>query len=154
MDMVEIRALPAMLGLQETGIYVAGFNWFVDYLLFPLIMVSQKMRQGAFRHLWAQLFVWGIRTFSAATQGVVFLLEAQGRHGGKLWKVRIVAEHDSAYDFTVIPVIACLRQYFDSSIRKPGLWMMGHIADPARLLADMERLGVRIQTRVTDEDAG
>jgi len=63
-------------------------------------------------------------------------------------------EHHSAYDFTVIPVIATLKQYIDGSIRKPGLWMMGHIVDPDRLLDDMRQMGVSIQTLVAKKTAG
>ena len=148
-DMVEIKSLPEKLGLQETGIYTTGFNWFTDYLIFPLIVLSQQIKRGAFRGLWARMLTFGLNTFSGAETGVVFLLKAEGEKDGHPQRVDMMAEHDSAYEFTVIPVIACLQQYLDGSIRKAGLWMMGHIVDPNRLFDDMEKMNAQTQIRVT-----
>ena len=41
-------------------------------------------------------------------------------------------------------------EYLDGSIAKPGLWMMGHVVDPVRLMNDMERMGIKIQMEVTE----
>jgi len=153
LDMVEIKPLPEMFSLRETGVFTTGFNWFTDYVLFPLMMLSHKVKKGSFRHFWAKLLIFGINRFSSAKEGVVFLLQAEGEKDGKHRRIEILSEHDSGYDFTVIPVIACLKQYFDWSIRKPGLWMMGHIVDPDRLFGDMEEMDVKIQTLITDKDA-
>jgi len=144
-ELVEIKPLPQMFGLQETGIFTTGFNWFVDYLVFPLMFLSQIIKKGSLRHFWATLFIFGVNNFSRKEEGVVFLLKAEGEKNGQHQKVQIFSEHDSAYDFTVIPVIACLKQYLDGSIRKPGLWMMGHLVDPDRLFEDMGKMGVRIE---------
>jgi saccharopine dehydrogenase (NAD+, L-lysine-forming) len=46
---------------------------------------------------------------------------------------------------TAIPVIACLLQYLDGSLRKPGLWTQANIVEPNRLMTDMERLGVDVR---------
>lgn len=35
----------------------------------------------------------------------------------------------------------------DGSI-KAGLWMMGHIVDPKRLINDMQEMGIHIETQV------
>ncbi|MEM8643178.1 MAG: hypothetical protein AAGG51_30830, partial [Cyanobacteria bacterium P01_G01_bin.54] len=148
-DMVEIKSLPEKLGLQETGIYTTGFNWFTDYLIFPLIVLSQKIKKGFLRHVWAKLLTFGINTFSGTEAGVVFLLKTEGEKDGQPQSVEIIAEHDSAYEFTVIPVIACLKQYLDGSIRKAGLWMMGHIVDLDRLFDDMEKMNIRMQICIT-----
>jgi saccharopine dehydrogenase (NAD+, L-lysine-forming) len=45
-------------------------------------------------------------------------------------------------------VVAALLQYLDGSARKPGLWMIGHLVEPVRLLKDMENMGVQVRTRV------
>jgi saccharopine dehydrogenase (NAD+, L-lysine-forming) len=150
MDMVEIRAMPALLGLKDTGVFTTGFNWFVDYVVFPFMMMSQILKKGSLRHFWAKALIQGLNTFSSAEEGIVFLLQAEGKKDGKRRTVRILSEHDSAYDFTIIPVIACLKQYFDGSIRKPGLWMMGHVVNPDILFADMERMGIIIQNQISD----
>lgn len=150
MDMIEIKALPELLSLHETGVYTTGFNWFVDYFLFPLMTLSHGIKKGLFRHFWAKSLIWGINTFSAAEQGIAFLLLAEGEKHGKSQSVTILSEYYSTYDFTVIPVIACLKQYLDNSLSEPGLQMMGHIIDPERLLEDMEKMGVKTQIRITD----
>jgi len=153
LDMVEIKPLPKMLDLQETGVFTTGFNWFTDYLVFPFMVLSQKIKKGSLRHFWAKMFIFGINKFSSAEEGVVFLLKAEGEKDGQQQKIEIISEHDSAYDFTVIPVIACLKQYLDGSIRKAGLSMMGHIVDPDKLFSDMEKMNVKIQTLITSKDA-
>ncbi len=150
MDMVETRTMPQLFNLKETGVYTTGFNWFVDYVVFPVMMLTQMIKKGSLRHFWAQSLIWGLNRFSSAEEGIVFLLQAEGNKDGRQRKVRIVSEHDSAYDFTVIPVIACLKQYFDGSIRKPGLHMMGHVVDPTHLLGDMALMGAGVATKISD----
>jgi len=153
-DMIEMRNMPEIYHLKSTGVYVAGFNWFVDYVIFPLMMLSQMIRKGLLRHFWAKALIWGMNNLSGDEERIVFLLQAEGEKGGEQEEVVIRCEHHSAYDFTVIPVIAALKQYIDGSIRKPGLWMMGHIVDPDRLLDDMRQMGVSIQTLVAKKTAG
>ena len=145
-DMVEIRSLPEQFGLHDTGVFAGGFNWFIDYVFFPFLMLSQKIKRGSLKNFWAKVFIFGINTFSCKQEGVVFVLLAEGLKNGQPLNVKLILEHDSAYDFTVIPVLAMLKQYLDGSKRKPGLWMMGHLADPDRLLVDMEKMGVKIQS--------
>ncbi len=144
LDMKEIEPLTEMFGLQEVGVFTPGFNWFVDWFVFPFMMLSQKIKKGCLRDFWARMLIWGINRFSPDEEGVVFILEAEGEKDGRPKELRIFSEHSSGYDFTVIPVLACLNQYLDGAIRKPGLWMMGHIVDPDRLFGDMEKMGVRI----------
>jgi len=126
-QMEEMRALPKMFSLEETGVYAAGFNWFIDYLVFPLAFILFAIKKGLGRHLIAKLLIYGFNNFSGNGRGVSFILEAEGTKGGKPVKFRILAEHDDAYEFTAIPIAACIRQYLDGSIAKPGLWLMGHI---------------------------
>lgn len=154
LDMKEIEPLPEMFGLQEVGVFTPGFNWFVDWFVFPFMMLSQKIKKGCLRDFWARMLIWGINRFSPDEEGVVFILEAEGEKDGRPKKLRIFSEHSSGYDFTVFPVLACLNQYIDGAIRKPGLWMMGHIVDTDRLFDDMKKMGVGIQTLITNRDAG
>jgi hypothetical protein len=39
-------------------------------------------------------------------------------------------------------------QWLDGGIRRPGVHMMAHAVDPARLLRDMERLGIEVEDRL------
>jgi hypothetical protein len=150
LQMEEIRGLPEILGIQETGVYVAGFNWFVDNIVFPLIIVFQKIKKGMGLNSLGRLMYWGVNTFSSPELGVVFLLDAEGVKQGKNLRVKIVAEHDDTFLFTSAPVVACLRQYFDGSLKKPGLWFMGTIVDDSRLMEDMKQMGIKIKTEITD----
>jgi hypothetical protein len=143
-QMEEIKRTQEMFHLNDTGVYVSGFNWFVDYLVMPVIMVTQKIKKGMATDLLCNLFAWGVNTFSSPYQGVVLLNEAEGMKDGKREKVRIVAECEDAYLFTAVPVVACLEQYLDSALPE-GLWMMGHVVDEKRLFGAMERMGITIR---------
>lgn len=153
MEMKEIEPLPEMLGLQSMGVFTTGFNWFVDWFVFPSIMVSQKINKGSLRGFWARIFTFGINQFSPKEERVVLILEAEGEKDNSPRKLRIFSEHISSYEFTVISVLACLNQYLDGTIRQSGLWMMGHIVDPDRLFADLKKMGVKFQTLITNRDA-
>ena len=54
---------------------------------------------------------------------------------------------ENGYAFTAIPAAACLLQYLDGSIRKPGLWLQGIVVEPDRLMVDMERMGIQVELR-------
>ncbi|MEM9507782.1 MAG: saccharopine dehydrogenase NADP-binding domain-containing protein [Cyanobacteria bacterium P01_E01_bin.35] len=149
MEMKEIEPLPEMLGLQSMGVFTTGFNWFVDWFVFPSIMVSQKINKRSLRGFWARIFTFGINQFSPKEERVVLILEAEGEKDNSPRKLRIFSEHSSSYEFTVISVLACLNQYLDGTIRQSGLWMMGHIVDPDRLFADLKKMGVKFQTLIT-----
>jgi saccharopine dehydrogenase-like NADP-dependent oxidoreductase len=148
LQLEEMRAMPDMLGLKETGVYVAGFNGFVDNVVIPLAMLLFKIKPGLGRKAIAELMLWGMNTFAGSRRGVTFVLQAEGEQAGRTVRIRIVAEHDDVYAFTAIPVVACIRQYLDGAIARPGLWMMGHVVQPDRLIADMTRMGVAVRTEI------
>jgi saccharopine dehydrogenase-like NADP-dependent oxidoreductase len=152
-QMTEIKRMQEMFNLDETGVYVSGFNWFVDNLVFPLILVTHKIKKGLATGWLTKFFVWGVNTFSSSYQGVVFLNEAEGMKDGKKVSVRIVAEHDDAYLFTAISVVACLKQYF-TGVLPAGLWMMGQVVDEKALFSDMEKMGVTIRTEKVNAPVG
>lgn len=148
--MEEMRSLPELFRLEETGMFVAGSNWFVDYLVFPLGMALGRIKKGLASRPLTRLFIWGMRIFSRPPFGVVLKIEAEGEKDGRPRAVDIKARHEDGYYFTAVPTVACLLQYLDGSIAKPGLWMMGHMVDPIRLFKDMERMGIKIQVKITD----
>jgi saccharopine dehydrogenase (NAD+, L-lysine-forming) len=143
----EMRTLPDELHLEEAGLYAAGFNWFVDWLLMPLAILFGRIGEGFGSRLLARGMVWGMRVFSRPPFGIVFKLQAEGEREGRPCLLEAAARHDDAYQFTAVPVVACLLQYLDGSIARPGLWMMGQLVDPARLIADMMRMGIEIEMR-------
>jgi len=92
--------------------------------------------------------VVGLKTFSRPPYGIAIKAQVAGTLGGHPAEVEVVLRHPDGYVLTAAPVVACLLQYLDGSIRRPGLWMMGHLVDPHRLAADIERMGVSVHVSV------
>lgn len=141
----ELHDLPAAWPtLRRLGCYVAGFNWFVDWLLTPLIMVAVRLwPQRAVRPM-GRLFSWATRVFASPPYGVAVVAEASGQKDGAAQTARVVVGHADGYDLTAIPVVAYLLQYLDGSARRPGLHVMGRLVEPQRFVRDMQRMGAQI----------
>ncbi|MCH8069930.1 MAG: saccharopine dehydrogenase NADP-binding domain-containing protein [Candidatus Marinimicrobia bacterium] len=90
-----------------------------------------------------------VSTVSNSPYQILLQLEAAGIKEGEPEKIKIQLSHYDGYWFTAIPVMACLNQYLDGSIKKPGLHIMGHLVDPARLMKDMQRMGITINEEKT-----
>lgn len=146
MFLEEMHPLPEMIpSLKETGFFVGGFNWFVDYLVMPIGAVALKiLRQKAVKPT-GKIMSWGLKAFCSPPYGTVLLLEASGWKDEKYKTMRVKLYHEDGYILTAIPVVACLLQYLDGSIRKPGLWLQANVVEPNRMLSDMERLGVNVR---------
>jgi saccharopine dehydrogenase (NAD+, L-lysine-forming) len=149
LEFPEMQALPELYGLEEAGCYAAGFNWFADNLLFPLAMLLAKVKRGLGARRLGRWLIWSVQTFNRPPYGAVMRLEARGEKDGQPLSVSVVLRHPDPYEFTAIPVVGCLRQYLDGSLARPGVWLMGEAVEPARLLHDMEQMGVRVETTVT-----
>ncbi len=143
MYLEEMAGLPGLLpALRETGFYVGGFNWFVDWLVMPLAMGALRIWPRAALRPMARLMLWGLKKFSKPPYATILKCESSGWKDGKLLKKELCLSHPDGYALTAIPVVACLLQYLDGSIRKPGLWLQALIVQPERMLADMQRMGV------------
>ena len=142
----EMRNLPGMSPtLKETGFYISGSNWIADLLVTPLVMVGLKLfpKQGI-RPL-GRLMWWAMGK-SKPPYRVVLKVEAKGSLNGTQAQVQARCEHEDGYELTAIPVVALLMQY--DSVRKPGLHMMGHLAEPNQLFRDMEGMGATFTVSV------
>ncbi len=143
MALEEMRRLPALFpGLRDAGFYVAGWNWFADLIVMPLLFVSMRVAPRISLKPMGRLLAWSLRTFSRPPWGVITKAELAGTLAGAPHRVEVTMFHKDGYAFTAIPVVACLLQYLEGSARKPGLWLMGQLADPARLVHDMRRMGI------------
>jgi saccharopine dehydrogenase (NAD+, L-lysine-forming) len=141
----ELRPLPEMYpSLKETGFYIAETHWLLDWVISMAVMVGLKLfPQRGIRPL-GKLFWWGMMNLPRPPYRVELQVRASGLKSGKPAQVQVSVSHADGYELTAIPVVALLLQYLDGSARKPGLWMMGHLAEPARLMKDMKRMGVKV----------
>lgn len=147
----ELREIPTIFPtIKETGFYIAGFNWFVDYVIFPFIFIALKLFPKSLLKPMSKLMVWGLKTFSKPPYGLVMKLEVSGKKEDKIKNLEIELSHDDGSYFTAIPVVACLLQYLDGSINKSGLWLQANVVEPHRFFDDIKRMGVKI--KIFDEN--
>ena len=145
----ELRPIPGMFpDLKETGFYISGSHWFTDWIIFPLAMVGLKIAPRRGMRPMGRLVWWGMTKVPKPPYIVILKVEADGIKNGHPQKVEITIRHANGYELTAIPVVALLKQVLDGSVRKPGLWMMGHLADPQRLFKDMELMGAEVDKRI------
>ncbi|HKJ70054.1 MAG TPA: hypothetical protein VKA68_19030, partial [bacterium] len=141
----ELRALPQMYPtLREVGFFISETHWFVDYIITLLVFAGLKLapRRGV-RPL-GKLMWWAMQTFPKPPYRVVLRVEATGDKDGKPVQFETSVSHPDGYALTAIPVVACVLQYLDGSARRAGVWMMGHLVNPARLFEDMGRIGAQV----------
>ncbi len=151
MFLEEMRSLPETLpGLRETGFFVGGFNWFVDWVVTPLALIALRISARVAMRPMARLMYWGLRRFSRPPYGTLLKVEAQGTKDGQAGRDDLTLYHEDGYMLTAIPVVACLLQWSDGSIRQPGLWFQAQIIEPVRLMQDMQRMGVEVSFRILE----
>lgn len=142
----ELRCLPAMYpSLRDMGFYISGSNPLADLILTPIIMLGLKIAPKRGIRPLGKLMWWGMGR-SKPPYKVVLQVEATGLLRGRQVQINARVEHEDGYELTAIPVVALLKQY--DYIRRPGLHMMGHLADPDWLFQDMERMGVGVKTSI------
>jgi len=144
----ELKCLPEQFpALQDSGFFIAGFHWWIDYVIMPLSFFLLKLSPKLAKPL-SQLFWWNLAKTGHPPFGTSLLLEATGLNQGQSQTLRVQLFHEDAYQMTAIPVIACLLQYLDGTIRKPGLWWQGNLVAPTRMLRDLEKLGITVEVKV------
>ncbi len=145
MFLEEMRTIPQLYpNIKETGFFVGGFNWVVDWFISPIIMVALKIWPSRAKGPMGRLMFWGLKSFSKPPYGTLLKLEAQGQKGGQHQEMNLTISHEDGYQLTAIPVVACLLQYLDGSIHKSGLWLQANIVEPDRLLSDMQHMGIKV----------
>ncbi len=142
----ELRDLPSQIpALRELGFYMAGSNWLTDWVITPIVMLGLKLAPKRGIRPMGKLMWWGMQNLSRPPYAVLLQVEASGEVDGQSARLRLAVSHPDGYEMTAVPVAACLLQWLDGSARKPGLWMMGHLAEPLRLFEDMQRMGVKVE---------
>ena len=150
MFLEEMRVLPQTYpALRETGFFVGGFNWFVDWCLSPAILLTLRLAPHRGLRPMARLLRWGLNTFSRPPYGTLLKLEAKGLKNNAPHALTMTISHADGYLLTAIPTAACLLQYLDGSLRQPGLWLQANVVEPERFMRDVARLGAEVRI---DED--
>lgn len=145
----ELRDLPKLYpSLTEIGFYISGTNWFVDVIITPLVMIGLNIAPKQSVRPLGKLTWWGMMSFSKPPYLVALTVEAKGLKNGNPLQVRARCEHEDGYELTAIPVVAFLMQY--EKICRPGLHMMGHLADPNQLFEDIQHMGARMTTSIQE----
>lgn len=148
MSFEELRTLPEIYpSLKEVGFYISESHWVTDWVIMPITWIWLKIRPSAVRPI-GKLYWWSMGTFHKPPYRVELLVKASGFKDGQVIKTRVSVSHPDGYELTAIPVVAALLQYLDGTARKPGLWIMGHLVEPGRLIKDMEKMGVKCITDV------
>jgi hypothetical protein len=146
MSLEEMHALPGMFPtLKDAGFYVGSFNWFTDWVIMPVAIIAMKLWPHAALKPMARWMHWGLKTFSKPPYGTVLKVEATGEKDDQPKTMEVIISHPDGYLFTAIPIAACLLQYLDGSINKPGLWMQALIVEPNRFMRDMQRMGINVK---------
>lgn len=138
----ELRGLPEMYpSLKDVGFYMAGGGWLADSLTM-LVLLGLKIAPKRGLKPMGKLMWCAMTKLPKPPYRVVLAVEAKGQLNGKPIQVRVRCEHEDGYEFTAIPVVAFLMQY--KKVRRAGLHMMGHLAEPHQLFDDMQKMGVKI----------
>lgn len=145
MFLEELRPLPEFIpSLKETGFYSAGFGGVMDYLIVPLAFILLTIAPNRSRPWIARLVEWGLKHTTRPPFGAVLQMKAQG--AGRALAMNIF--HEDSYLMTAAPAVACLLQYLDGSIQKPGLWWQATLVEPVRFFDDLARLGVQVKKEI------
>jgi saccharopine dehydrogenase-like NADP-dependent oxidoreductase len=143
-EMPELRRLPELLpDLKTTGFFVAGFNWFADYLVTPLIMFSSRVAPRQTVSVLGRLLSWSTVKFAKPPYGTVVQVDAEGQRDGRPVHFRLSLFNEDAYVLTAVPTVAMVKQILRKEI-PPGVHLMGLCCDPVKLFADIERSEIPI----------
>lgn len=143
-DMPELRRLPELLpDLKNTGFFVAGFNWFADYLVTPLMMLGSHIAPRQTATALGHLLSWSTKKFAKPPYGTVVQVDAEGRCDGQPVRFQLSLFHEDAYVLTAVPTVAMIKQMLQKEFQ-PGVHLMGLCCDPVKLLADIEHSEIPI----------
>ena len=149
MELEELRRLIALMpDLKKSGFFVAGFNWFADYIVTPLIMASSRIAPRQTGGILARMLSWSTKRFTKPPYGTILQVDATGQRDGRSANFRLSVFHEDMYVMTVVPTVAMIKQMLNGQV-VPGVHLMGLCCDPVQLLEDIGRTDVSITQRTS-----
>ena len=141
----EMQSLPEMYpSLKEVGFYISEMHWLVDYVITMVVMAGLWLFPRRAIRPMGKLMWWAMLNLPKPPYRVELRVDAMGRKNDQQVTLCTRVAHPDGYELTAIPVVAALIQVLDGTARKPGVWLMGHLVDPKRLMEDMQTMGVEI----------
>lgn len=142
----EMRVLPERIPtLRETGFFVGGFSPLVDWVILPAATAAMRVAPRRSRRPAAAALLWGLRACSRPPFGTLLRLEASGTRAGAPHRVTLTVSHPDGYEFTALPVVACVEQLLDGTLAAPGLHLQAWAADPVRTLDALRAMGATVE---------
>jgi saccharopine dehydrogenase (NAD+, L-lysine-forming) len=87
------------------------------------------------------MFEWGLKNRTKPPYGAALQMNAKAGAAS----LQMNVSHSDAYFLTAASAVACVMQYCNGTINKPGLSFQGDAVEPIQFFKDMERLGVTVQ---------
>ena len=118
----------------------------------PLGFAALKVAPNVVGRPYARLLTWALRTFGRPPYGTIWQVEAEGKAAGgsatagRWTRAGLRLSHADGYWLTAATAAACLMQYLDGSLRIPGVHLQTLAVEPSRLLRDLQRMGVRLES--------
>jgi hypothetical protein len=152
MYLAEMESLPTDIPtLRRCGFFVGGFSPLMDYVALPVIMGLAKV--PALQRMTVALTRWsfGHLANDPPPHRISIRLSAAGLREGLPATARMEISGDDGYLLTAAPVVACLRRLLDGSIRRPGVWLQGHLVDPDSFFTDLASFGLTVEAEVSPQ---
>lgn len=149
MPLEEMESLPRLYpSLKRCGFFIAGFGPVMDYVMIPLLMGMARV--PSLRPHGVRLTRWSLAHLAGARppHRLVIRLDAAGRHKGASATAAMTVSGSDSYRMTAAPAVACIRRLRDGSARRAGLWHQAHLVPPDVYFADLETLGLTIESSV------
>ena len=144
MGLAEMHELTCLFPqLKEAGFWIAGFNPFTDYLVFPIIWLGMKLFPHQLKSPLSSLLRWSMHKFSKPPYGVILKLEGDLNKPDTCELMRV--SHPDAYVVTAAPIVSTILQMIDGSISRSGVFLQAIIVDTDRLFNDLLNFGIEVK---------
>lgn len=148
MPLGEMQALiDAMPTLQRANFYIAGVSPVCDWLLPAIVMLTRcGARALALRTLRSMLTH---HASSPPPHQLEITLVAEGRVAEDNVSMELSLSGSDPYLMTVLPAVACIRQWLSDPPFPPGLHHQGMIVEPERFFSDLHNTALTLSSRIT-----